>query len=335
MSKTRQTNIELCRIVAILLVLLVHSGVVSFGDIGKYDSSYRGILIMESFSIVCVNLFILISGYFSISLRWQSVLRLVWICVFYGLISVGMSYLLGFPVSYKSFLFVSGTNWFIATYIGLMLCSPMLNVFAEKATRNQLGYTIIILLAFQTWYDYIPRLMSDFQHGYSILSFSILYLMARYIRLYGMPMIIRKYNIYIYIVISLIISAFLIFSVEYGFHPRGFADLLLRYSNPLVICSAISLFSYFESKKINNSKAINYIALSCVAVFLFHRSSFCVGYVNSLFRDLFFNHSGILVIIGWSGIILGEFFVAVIVDQVRLLIERMVLFLYSRNRNRD
>lgn len=326
---------ELCRIVAMVLVLLVHSGIVAFGDIGKYDSSYWGILVMESFAIVCVNMFVLISGYFSITFKWQSIIRLVWMCLFYTALSIGMSYVMHLPVSYKSFLFVSNSIWFIGTYIGLICCAPFLNAFVEKSSKQQLGGMILVWLIFQAWYDYVPRLINDLHHGYSILSFCLLYLIARYVRIYGMPKLFRKFGLLIYTIISLLISAGLVYAVAKCFHPRGASDLLLRYSNPLVIVASLGLFAFFERLEMPHSKAINYVAVSCLAVLLFHTSPFCARYVTSLFRQLFFDYSGIVVIIGWAGIILGEFLTAVLVDQVRLQIERIVLLLYSRNRNRD
>ena len=321
---------ELCRIVAMLLVLLVHSGMVTFGDIGKYDLSYWGILVMESFAIVCVNMFVLISGYFSITFKWQSIVRLVWVCLFYSALSIVMSYVLHIPVSYKSFLFVSNSIWFIGTYIGLICCSPFLNAFVEKSSKQQLGGLILVLLIFQTWYDYVPRLINDLHRGYSILSFCLLYLIARYVRIYGMPKSFRKFGLVIYSCISLLISTALIYAVAAHFHPRGMDDLLLRYSNPLVIAASIGLFAFFERLDMSYSKVINYVAISCIAVLLFHTSPFCVQYVTSLFRQLFYNYSGIIVIIGWGGIVLCEFLAAVLVDQVRLQIERLIFRSFSK-----
>jgi len=68
MSKAeRLSNIELLRIVAMFLVLVVHSDFFSLGAPTSMEianspmQSYVRIFI-ESFSIVCVNVFVMISG---------------------------------------------------------------------------------------------------------------------------------------------------------------------------------------------------------------------------------------------------------------------------------
>ena len=58
---TRLSNIELCRIVSIVLVMLVHT---TFQSIG-WNCSSLGILLLAAFSIVGVNVFVLITGFFS------------------------------------------------------------------------------------------------------------------------------------------------------------------------------------------------------------------------------------------------------------------------------
>ena len=67
----RQSNFELLRIVAMLLVLVVHVdffslGVPSDADIAGNPVSSAMRYIVESLALVCVNSYILISGYFGI-----------------------------------------------------------------------------------------------------------------------------------------------------------------------------------------------------------------------------------------------------------------------------
>lgn len=304
-----------------LLVLLVHSGFRTFGDVGAYDNSYWGIITLESFSIVCVNVFVLISGYFSIKFKWKSILRLLWICAFYKIISIGVSLVIHAPVAYKSIFVVSSSTWFIATYIGLICLSPILNAFSESASREKLGSVILGLLILQTWYDYIPRSINDFHYGCSILSFCVLYLIARYIHIYGMPKLFRKYGLTIYVGISLLISMTIMIAVNLSFHPRGVSDMLIRYSNPIVILSSIGLFAFFEKLELPSNKVINYIAASTLSVLLFHTSPYCARYVIPWFHELFWAHSGLYTILGWGIVIIGEFFAAIAIDQIRLLIE--------------
>lgn len=322
MDVKRQSNIELCRIIAMLLVVMVHSGMVVFGDIKEYDASYWGILTMQSFSIVGVNLFVLISGYFSVSLKLRSIVRLIWICFFYALTAFAVTCISGQSISIMSALWVSNSIWYIATYIGLLCFSPLLNACVEKMGKAQLKLLIWVLLIFQTWYEYVPRLMNDFQNGYSILSFMILYLIARFVRLYGFPSFFKKYHMWIYVTCSLIIATGLICAVAFHCHPRGAADLLLKYDNPLVIVSSLGVFAFFAQKQMRYNPVVNYIAVSCIAVLLFHTSPIFAKYVASLFRTVYATYAGIILVVIWGGIIAAEFVVAITIDQIRLFIER-------------
>lgn len=322
MQVVRQSNIELCRIVAMLFVVMVHSGIVAFGDIKDYDLSYWGILTMQGFAIVGVNVFVIISGYFSVSFKLRSIAKLVWICLFYAIVALGTAYMMNYPIEVKSIFWVSNSIWYIATYIGLLCISPLLNTFISRMDRAKHKALILILIVLQTWYEYVPRLINDFHNGYSILSFMILYLIARYVRLYGFPWFFRKYHIWIYISCSLLIAAGLICAVAFHFHPRGAAYWLLKYDNPLVICSSLGLFAYFEQLQIQNNKVVNYIASSSIAVLLLHTSPCFSHYVVTQFHGIFSQYSGVILVLAWGGIILFEYLVAIAIDQIRLFVER-------------
>lgn len=71
MATQRQSNIELCRLLSILLVMLVHtthSPLVDLNSIGE--------LLLEGFSIIGVNVFVLITGYFSTTPKKTSLINL-------------------------------------------------------------------------------------------------------------------------------------------------------------------------------------------------------------------------------------------------------------------
>lgn len=73
----RQSNIELLRIVSMLLILIVHIDGASLGlpqpmgDITSITTRDWWRLIVESISIIGVNCFVLILGYFGIRASWK------------------------------------------------------------------------------------------------------------------------------------------------------------------------------------------------------------------------------------------------------------------------
>lgn len=65
----RQSNLELLRIVSMLFIIMLHIGAASIGlpaPLQTTTSRDIWVLIVESFSIIGVNCFALISGYFGI-----------------------------------------------------------------------------------------------------------------------------------------------------------------------------------------------------------------------------------------------------------------------------
>ena len=79
-AKTRNSSIELFRIIAMLLVLIVHcNGWLVGGIPDSFDekniSTFRiSQAIIQSFSCTCVNMFILISGYFGLKFKLKSII---------------------------------------------------------------------------------------------------------------------------------------------------------------------------------------------------------------------------------------------------------------------
>ena len=137
MAKERQSNLELCRLASILLVMLIHTTYTTLGT----DVSF-GVMLLEGFSIIGVNVFVLLTGYFSASPKKTSLINLAFICLFWMIVRVLCRHLLGEALDYKAAFFITSSNWFIASYVGLLFLTPMLNIFSKTASKKTLlgGY---------------------------------------------------------------------------------------------------------------------------------------------------------------------------------------------------
>lgn len=321
----RQSNIELCRIISMMLVLTVHSAFATFGGPAEWDKPYYGLIAAQSLSVVGVNVFVLISGWFSIQIKKRSVLKLLNCCLFYAVVSSVFS-LINHSFSIKQLLFISEANWFIAAYIGLMVLSPILNTYVENTNKKSLGISIFILLAFQTWYEFVPKLISNFQGGYSILSFCILYLIARYLRLYPLGGAFLKRSWLIYILLSILLMSLVSVVYLFGFKVDFLCGSLLKYNQPIVILSSICLFLFFTNIHLGSSLVINHLAKSCIAVLLLHTSVAINPYYCGLFKNILYNSNGVLTIVYWILAIAGVFILCALIDQVRLFIENRIIF---------
>ena len=186
---------ELLRIVAMLFVLIVHAdffslGAPSAGEIRTSPWTSAAALFVEFATVVCVDLFVLISGYFSISWKMRSFAGLVFQCLFFFL---GIWMLLTFsgfaPFSARDLAAGFGlmeNNWFVKAYVGLYLLAPVLNAFVARSTKRELAIFLVLFYLFQFSYGWLfIKAMSDYRGGYSVLSFVGLYFIGRYIRLHG------------------------------------------------------------------------------------------------------------------------------------------------------
>lgn len=88
--KKRNSSIELYRIIATFTVLIVHFNGWFVGGMRGFDYhqptlSGAGQMIIEALTCICVNMFLIISGYFGIRLKFTSVIRL---CLLLALIYI-------------------------------------------------------------------------------------------------------------------------------------------------------------------------------------------------------------------------------------------------------
>lgn len=333
MKKKRDSNIELLRIIAMLLVLITHASYVSLDPPSRIDidTSVGGAFIRalcESFSEVCVNSFILISGWFGIQRRFSRLAEFVFQVLFISILIYFIAYSLGLtnPMSTNEWLdfvmFKYGSYWFVRAYIILYIFAPVLNAFIEKCDNFQIKWFLMSFYFAQTIYGFYNS-GGWFSSGYSPLSFMGLYLLARYIRLY--PNRFTQFNktvdISLYIIIS-ILTAILSLSSTYFFDKTG--TVFFLYSSPMVILSSVYFFLFFTKFSLQ-SAIINWISVSSFAVYLVHCSPsiFHPYYVDviSQWFEVYTNAEFILYV---SGFILAVFVFSILFDKIRITVWRLI-----------
>lgn len=320
----RSSNIELCRIFSILMVVVLHSNYGWNGWPNGISCSTFPLLLVESFAIVGVNVFVFISGWFSASLKVKSVVNLLYICFFYAVLKLIVGWCTG-NFNPKDVLFISRSNWFIPAYIGMLLLTPFLNKITE-VSKNHLGKLILSLLIFDVWFGYLPRqaaIEPGFYFGYSTLSFSIIYLVARYFRVCGVPSWLRKFAPLIYVFCTLLIATegyALIYLLTGKSSDVGSSlnHFVFAYNNPLILLSSFAFFFMFEKIKMKNSRVINYLAQSVLAVLLIHGSGATNFWMKDIIHYIMANYNGAVLALLWFLEIVLIFLACVIVDQLRI-----------------
>lgn len=318
----RNSSIEIYRIIATFAVLVYHfngwlvGGVPKYFDIDRISSFRITQALIESSSCICVNMFIVISGYFGLRLKWQSVLKICFLllsvhipfymfdCLFFDATFVMKEFV-------RKFLIVSNGGYFIQCYLMLMFLSPIINSFVEKADRKKGLFFTLMFVGVEFWFDCITHTdYFGFQHGYSVMHFIVVYMIARYVFIYREELLRLKrcYWVAAYIASSLIILTMYVCGVNF----------IWQYSNPMIIISAVCSFIPFLYKSFSN-KWINWIASSTLAVYIIHVTvpvyDILVKYDSYILE--YYNYP-IYLLLALSGVIV-LFVISIIYDKFRLL----------------
>lgn len=324
--KVRQSNLECLRIIAMLMILMLHANFYASGMPDNVLTEFHpSIFIQTMVAIFCsvgVNVFILISGYFSIKCSLKGALRFIYTCLFYSCGIFLILYLFGViqisTLGLAECFYLRKINWFPKAYLGLFILAPILNTYVNNISKSSFKNTLVAFFVFQTIFGTISDATHFISFGYSTFSFIGIYLTGRYIRLYP-PRLLKfgfKVNLSLYLGISMILSIigyYLICNQIFSAFYR-----IEAYCNPFVILATIFLFNAFLKLKFQN-RFINKIAVSCFAVYLLHSNpNIIFRYYTATVKAIhehYIEYELLLI----PALVLTFFIMAVIVDQVRIL----------------
>ena len=324
----RQSNIELLRVISIFMILIFHSNFLTLGEPthSLLDSNpllASAQLMFNSFTVICVDIFVLISGWFGIRPKLKGFLKFIFLCLFFSVSIYIVALLTGDATlnvhGVKGCLYMLPlNNWFIRAYLCLYIISPLINAFIDSSNERMLRNFLICFFLFQTLYVWLTGAALFFRLGYSTMSFIGLYSLSRYVRLYPSKLVMYKKEVYLigYILISLFLMV-CSFSIIL-FDRSTLLFKVFGYTNPLVIISSLSLLLYFSKLKIN-SRLINWLAASSFAAYLLHANpnifskyfASHIRLISSLFNGIDFSIVLLLYLV-------GVFISAVLIDQIRI-----------------
>lgn len=294
--KQRQSNIELLRILAIFCVLIQHGlwygvDLPTHFSISANPCNELMNIFLRSATIGNVDVFILISGWFGIHFSWRGLSKfvyqvffLLWLIFFVTLATNRAA----IDVSgIKATMSIYDGYWFVMAYLGMYILSPVLNAFAETASKRQFSLLLIAFYAFQCYYCWGWGMVNYF-HGYSIVFFCGLYLTSRYVRLYTVKML-EEHPFLIYIISTLVITSIATLGLCCFDSPMR----MWRYDNPMAILGAVAILITFNKISFTN-KTINWFAKSCFAVYIIHFNPFVFPYFKECMKWVATNFKGLV-----------------------------------------
>lgn len=191
-QKGRQSNFELLRIVAIVMIIGHHFAL--HGKLGYYNALTVNTVWLQFLQMggkIGVNLFVLISGYFMVhtySTKISKVLKL-WLQIFtYSVLVYGAIVMTNadfefsatelisklFPVSFNQW-------WFASAYFALLLLAPFINIVLRKLDKGDYIKLLIILLVL---FCLIPTVFLTNYQKSNLSWFVFLYCLSGYFRLH-------------------------------------------------------------------------------------------------------------------------------------------------------
>jgi len=287
MSKTdkpREGGVEALRVVLMLFIIGHHVMVHGAGlfNAAAMDAPSWIRLALNSFFVIAVDTFVLISGYFTIKLKSGGLFRLLSMAWFYAIV-IGVSFMIagllpnwmpfGADRIYEMFMPVS-TNlwWFVSNFVLLMIISPILNRLAQELAPKAFAFMMLAFFFLECVMGYGFGVQGFWGNGgYSVYNFALIYLIGAGIKRFH-TMLPKMVYLGIFLVSSAIIftiAAILINTGNAGYvFSRAFG-----YNSPLLILSAASLFLFFKNLNIQRGP---FIALSpfVLGVYLVHDHPF-------------------------------------------------------------
>ena len=325
--RERNSYIETYRILAVFSVLITHyngwflGGLPDSFDFGNPTAQRIGQVVIAAACACCVNCFLLISGYFSINLRTQSVVKfLVQLLGIYIPLYLFDCFLNGNPILFKDLIFncrvLTRGGYFVQCYFMLMILSPILNSFIE-VFRKKAIWIVLLLCVLEFYFDCIvgnDRI--GFTQGYSVAHFCLVYLIGRTIYVYkNIITSVKRYKwVLLYFICVCIIAGMYLAGIRF----TGY------YSNPAVIATGIFSFLPFIYKYRSN-RIVNWVASGTFAVYIIQVSEPAFSFLCKMDEMLLSGNAYWLYLLKSIPLLVGFFMVCVLYDKLRARCTQPVL----------
>ena len=341
-AKPRRSNLELYRIIVMMLIVahhyVVNSGLMEVMADDPMSSKSLYLYILGMWGKTGINCFVLITGYFmcrsNITLR--KFLKLFLEVMFYNI----MIWAIFVATGYESFSIkmmlkdvlpiTSIHDGFTSCFLVFYLFIPFLNILVGNLDKKRHQYLLALCLFTYTFLAMIPKIHVVFNY---VTWFSVLYLISSYIRLYGVFPSVKNIRWGLLTLASVALAmvstiGFIFLHLKYGIKLIPYR--LVSDSNAIfaVIVSVCS-FMYFKDLPIKQSKLINTISASTFGVLLIHANSDTMR--QWLWKDTLNNvgqYASDHLVWFSIGSVLSVFFICIIVDYIRIHTFEKYTFLF-------
>lgn len=287
MSKNREYTFDVLRVIAMIMVIIIHvSNLYSryYGLIS--NSSYLISLIFNTISRISVPIFFMISGALLLDRKFNKdkylkrVFRFLIVIIVWDIIYLIWEYLF-FGTTYSKFytlLFQPFRShlWFLYTIIALYIVQPILKYLLDKmnSMHKMIAFIIWFLLGALTMF--LPVLTEY----YLIICYVGYFIIGKYLYDFILKLDFSKYNLIIGLMIILCFIASVFLNYSASIRLNMFYNSFFAYRTPYIILASILFFILIFS--LVHNKEHNKI------VMILSDLSFGVYLIHGIFLDVTF-----------------------------------------------
>lgn len=185
---SRNSSFELLRIICIFEILLMHAidGFLNLlGEKDLYIITLLQVIFNTSSSCLMIS-----SGYFGMKFSLKKIINIELIFLFWNTISLMQNYMNGIMLGRQELLATalpiqSNKSWFVSGYVYILILSPFINEYLntiDKKRMRQLIWSGLFLFSILPSLFYFEITGTN---GKGIIHLLLMYLIGRYIKLYG------------------------------------------------------------------------------------------------------------------------------------------------------
>lgn len=284
-KKQRNSNLELYRIIVMLLIVahhsVFHSGVME--EMAQNPLCAKSIFfyVLGMWGRTGIDCFVLITGYFMCKshITIQKYLKLLLEVIFYNVVVYSVFVAIGkqpFSVQelfWAIFPFREITGIFVPCFLLFYLFIPYLSILVSHIDKKLHVRLVMLCLCIYTMTVTLPQFQVAMNH---VSWYCVLFLIASYIRNYGLLPSVSTQKWGGITLLCMLLSIVSVVCVVYFDMRLGKDTPPYKYVSPSGICAvltSVSSFMYFKDLKIKNSRFINMIAASTFGVLLIHDNS--------------------------------------------------------------
>lgn len=358
LTKPRQTNLELYRCILMLLIVSCHYGLQTELKQIVYDNPFTApsnfYYLINMWGKIGINCFLMITGYFMCQshITLRKFLKLYLQVIFYSLTINGIFVMLGredmsildwflLLLPFKNIVSDQFTDAFLAWWLFIPFLNILIKGMDEKMHRRLIGYCVLVF----TIIDFLPEQKFSINVN-PICWFSVIYLVASYIRLYPNH-IWKRSSARFWGIISLICILIDIASV-FGFIELSRVmgrfispyRLIVDSNAPMALLTSVASFMFFKNLNMKSSKVINIIGSTTFGILLIHSQNDAIR--QWLWHDVFDCAGHYAVPYYWAYAIVSiliVYFSCSVIDYIRIctfekwtmnLLDRIIFKRYNK-----